>query len=63
MISLHKKAGYTHRIFWEENVKNIGTVTKSFPTTKDAVPLHLYNMKKSPDKIFNIRVELFREGE
>jgi hypothetical protein len=53
---IQQKAGYTHKITWQEKHKQYGTVTKSFPTTKDAVQWHLSNMKTNPD-IINAVVE------
>lgn len=38
---------YTHRITWTEYNKKMGfVVTKSFPTTLDAVQIHLQRLTK-----------------
>lgn len=44
------KVDYTHKISWVENHPRYGTVEKSFPTTKDAVNIHLSRLKKSKDE-------------
>lgn len=49
-ITLKKKAGYTHTVSYKENVRNIGWVEKSFPTTRDAVDIHMRNLRKSEEQ-------------
>jgi hypothetical protein len=47
---------YTHKISWNENHPEYGTLTKSFRTTEDAIPAHLERLLKS-DTAFNIHWE------
>ncbi len=43
----HKAAGYTHKIRWLEYSELFGVyLEKSFPTTPDAVELHLAALNK-----------------
>lgn len=42
---LSSKSGYTHVISWKEKHKNYGEITKSFPTTRDAVSIHVKQMQ------------------
>ena len=44
---LPRKLGYTHVISWKEKHKSLGEVKKSFPTTRDAVNLHIRQMQMS----------------
>lgn len=57
-----KAAGYTHKISWKEynDVFDL-FVEKSFPTTKDAVNIHLRDLRKrqsatNDDSIVDIKV-------
>ena len=48
--------GYTHMITFQEDIgRGIGIVTKSFPTTKDAVKIHLKAIAAAPS-CFNVTV-------
>ena len=42
---LPRKVGYTHVISWKEKHKHLGEVSKSFPTTRDAVNIHIHQMQ------------------
>lgn len=44
---LPRKSGYTHVISWKEKHKIFGEVTKSFPTTRCAVNIHIRQMQLS----------------
>lgn len=54
-----KQVGYTHRISWSEKHKDYGEVTKSFPTTKDAVDLHVKAVN-STGLCYNVKVETIK---
>lgn len=51
-----KKAGYTWMVSWEEVHKDYGVVTPSFPTTDDAIDMHLHNLRND-SKVFNLKYE------
>lgn len=57
----HKGAGYTHLVRWEEYSTFLNLyVHKSFPTTDDAVQIHMRHLTKrqaNGDKIRNLRSE------
>lgn len=42
---LPRKVGYTHTIKWKEKHPMFGEVSKSMPTTRDAVNLHIRQME------------------
>lgn len=44
-----KKAGYTHKIFFYKKTSFAGWVPQSFPTTADAVRLHLAALSHKKD--------------
>ena len=57
----HKAAGYTHRISWEEYSDDYRMyLKKSFPTTPDAVQLHLDSLNEMAETrdIKNITCEV-----
>lgn len=57
-IESYRKAGYTHIISWKEYHELFGIyVPKSFPTTDDAVDLHINALKanQKDDNIINIK--------
>ncbi len=62
----YKAAGYTHRIRWLEYNPLFGIyIEKSFPTTSDAVSLHMESLNKrrsedDEDNIVGIRSELLQ---
>lgn len=63
----HKAAGYTHRIRWLEYSELFGIyIEKSFPTTADAVELHLESLEQRRseseeyDFIVNIECEVLQ---
>ena len=43
---MYAKAGYTHIIKYKENKPRVGVVQSQFPTTQDALKIHLENMRK-----------------
>lgn len=48
-IEILKRAGYTHMMKYQRFHKDYGWMDASFPTTADAVCLHLKDLEKSPD--------------
>ena len=67
LTATRRSAGYTHRISWLEYVDSLEIyVRKSFPTTADAVDLHLTSLNRRKAKcesvgeenIKNIRCEI-----
>ncbi len=49
------KAGYTHKVSYEENVNGIGWVEKSFPTTSDAAKIHASSIMRKSEQYGMIR--------
>lgn len=48
--------GYTHLVSWEEWNKNLQMfVEKHFPTTPDAVDIHVNSLKERPGVVRNIK--------
>jgi hypothetical protein len=47
---------YTHKISWNENHPEFGTITKSFRTSEDTIKGHLKRLLES-DTAFNIHWE------
>lgn len=51
-----KRAGYTHMMKYQRYHKDYGWMDASFPTTADAVYLHLKDLEKSPE-VRNVEVQ------
>lgn len=52
----YKKAGYSFYVSWNEQHHYLGTISKGFPTTHDAIDTHLNNLHND-GKCFNITYE------
>lgn len=57
-VNRYKAAGYTHYVSWEDFHKGLGmNVKRGFPTTADAVKIHLAALLRKKDTL-NLKVEV-----